>query len=163
MNKNYIHLDIPEISTGFLKESNVIIGGYNIKSVNDVIEVTLLTMRLAQRIGIKSPQNLAGKNSILPYSEDSDNIIFECPVNSWLVNRQINFMRGWKQFESCIKGFNALGLMAEQVAMELKRIEDGTDERLNQLAIEFLLSRRTNGAPVFSKDEALNISKENLK
>jgi hypothetical protein len=160
MNANYIHIDIPEISTGFLKEGNVVVGNYNKKSLNDVIEVTLLTMRLALRIGIKAPHYEANKSTLLPYSGDTDNIIFECPINSWLVNRQITFMRGWKQFESCIKGFNALGLMAEQVAMELKRLDTFSVDQLNETIRQFLASRKLDGQIVFSSDEIRSITNE---
>lgn len=162
MKLNYIHVDIPEISTDFLKEGNVVVGSFKEKALNDVIEITLLTMRLALRIGIKPPQYRADKSTLLPYSDDTDNIIFECPVNSLLVNRQMTFMRGWKQFESCIKGFNGLGLMAEQVAMELKRLDSFSVDEINENKRRFLASRQLDGKHVFTSDEIKAISKEEL-
>jgi hypothetical protein len=160
MKLNYIHVDIPEITTDFLKEGNLIIGNYKEKALNDVVEITLLTMRLAKQIKIKSPHYESDKSILLPYSEDTDNIIFECPVNSLLVNRQITFMRGWKQFESCIKGFNGLGLMAEQVSMELKRLNGFSVDELNKNKIRFLATRKNGGKLVFSAEEIQVIPKE---
>src|SRR5687768_7233326 len=108
MADNYIHLNIPEISTDFLREGDVVVRSHKNRTPTEIMSAAVLTMKLAKMIGIQAP--VARNEEFLPYSDSNDNLVFSCPLNSALFGRNIHFLRGWKQFESCIKGSNALGL-----------------------------------------------------
>ena len=163
MKINYVHIDIPEISTDFLKEGDVLVKNFQEKPLNDVMAISLLTVKIANFIGIALPKFVANKRELIPYSDSTDNLIFESPISSFLLNKHINFMRGWKQFESCIKGFNGLGLMAEQMHTELQRIDSLSTGHLNELKIKFLASRlNDSNAKIFTDEEIRGVNPNEL-
>ncbi|MFM7963997.1 MAG: hypothetical protein ACKPBF_08550, partial [Actinomycetota bacterium] len=55
-----------------------------------------------------------------------------------LLDREVFFLRGWKQFQSCIKGFNALGLMAEHIVDWLQRFGTSTKSERETAVHEFI-------------------------
>jgi hypothetical protein len=142
MRVSYLHTEIPEITSDYLSEGDVVVRNLRSVSLTEVMDVALLTMRIALRIGIQRPQSR--HEQLLPYDDDNDNLVFDCPLNSALTGRRITFLRGWKQFQSCIKGFNSLGLMAEQVLRELTAAEKLGLKEVNALKREFLKSRKHN-------------------
>ena len=91
---------------------------------------------MAQRLGIRTPS--ADVVDAVPYSPDSDTLVFAAPILSDLLNRDVFFLRGWKQFQSCIKGFNALGLMAEHVVDWLQKFRTSSELERKTLRNAFL-------------------------
>lgn len=87
------------------------------EAVVDPMRVALATIRLARRLGVAPTQ--AWSPDRLPYAGENDNTVFDAPLASALVGSRVRFMRGWKQFQSCVKGFNGLGLVAELVLADL--------------------------------------------
>ena len=159
-NFHYVHTQIPEISAGKLEEEEIVVESYRERSSSEMLDDALLTIRIAQAIGI----NIANGYSYsdLPYDESNDNLVFYSPVCSALLGEKINFFRSWKQFESCIKGFNALGLMAGQVRLVMGEIEASNLTALNELKIEFLSTRELNDEKVFSREQLAGVSDQEL-
>jgi hypothetical protein len=161
MRNSYFHIPLPEITTDFLSEGVVVSRATHKPTHSDILDIALLGYRIALRIGILSP--VYSKNPLLPYSSDNDNLVFECPLNSLLVGRQLFFLRGWKNFDSCIKGFNGVGLLAEPVQLMLKAFVGKDVEEMSRLKKEFLESKKTvNGERIFSAAEIENLSIEEL-
>jgi len=98
-----------------------------------------MSLRLAKRLGINAPSTLV--KDVLPYSPTSDAVTFSAEVLATLVGREVFFLRGWQQFQSCIKGFNALGLMAEQVIRWIDQYELTSDNEKVHLKEEFLRAK----------------------
>jgi hypothetical protein len=115
------------------------------------VRTTLTTIRLARLIGITVPSRRAGDH--LPYAANSDQLVFEAPTLRNVFGADIYFLRGWKQFQSCIKGFNALGLMAEQVERELGLLENLPRPQVADQYRTFLRSRKNQNGQVVFDDE----------
>ncbi len=161
MKLTYLHKEIPELSGDFLEEETVKVapgGEYNNSSS---MQICLSTVRLAMQLGIMLPGQT--KDDELPYSTGSDSLTFKAPLSTALVNKKIIYLRGWKHFESCVKGFNALGLMAEQILLEVERMKKLSTSDLNNLKLDFLKSRETNtGEKIFTPNELKNIEASEL-
>ncbi len=156
----YLHTIIPELSTGHLQDEEFVVEKHSSRSNSDILDDAILTLKLAQLIGIKLATGFDYKD--LSYDESTDNILFYSPVCSALFGEKVNFFRSWKQFGSCIKGFNALGLMAEQVRLVIKDLSSLRLCDLNALKRTFIASRTIKGQPVFSGDEAEWLSEDDL-
>lgn len=150
MKSNYIHFEIPKLSSAFLHKGNVHIGPPGADEMRP-LEVALGTLNLALRLGI-APPSASGPDE-LPYAPQSAALIFQAPILSALTSKKIAYLRGWKQFDSCIKGFNSLGLMAEQVRNEISRLGALPLSQQNELKLEFLRSRRSGQNPVYTAAE----------
>jgi hypothetical protein len=74
----------------------------------------------------------------IQYTIDNDTVVYSAPTISELVGRQSFLLRGWKQFQSCIKGFNALGLISEHVVSWLDEFTNSPLEVRNRFKSEFL-------------------------
>jgi hypothetical protein len=159
MKNNYIHTLIPEFTSSLHKDGDVVIRNYENRSYSDITDITIMTYMIAQKILIKKAKQF--DSTFLPYSSINDNLIFEAPLCSAILNRQITFMRGWKRFESCIKGFNALGLMAEQVLAVQKSFQALPRQQYIEIVKEYLKSRLNASAEfIYSKEEIENIQVE---
>jgi hypothetical protein len=114
---------------------------------------------MARRIGIETPSKHV--LDALPYSHHSDPLVFDAPILSSLLGRDVYFLRGWKQFQSCIKGFNAMGLMAEHVVDWLQKFRSSTTTEREMATNEFLeaheLPIRSNSTDVQLSDIDLAI------
>ena len=115
MKLTYLHKEIPELSGDFLEEGTVKIDPEKKYNYSSAMQICLFTLRLAAKLNILLPSQFEGNK--LPYSSDSDSLVFKAPLTTALVNKKIIYLRGWKHFDSCVKGFNALGLMAEQISL----------------------------------------------
>lgn len=156
MKLTYLHKEIPELSGDFLEEETVKVGLGKEYNNSLAMHICLSTVRLAMELDILLPSQ--AKNDGIPYSSGNDSLVFKAPLSTALVNKKILYLRGWKQFESCVKGFNALGLMAEQTSFEVERMKKLSTKALNNLKLEFLKSRETNtGKKIFTPTELKNI------
>ena len=124
-NFHYAHVDQDFLVTSLRPEGRIFVSEDPESTSEDrAVNIALTTLEMAQRLGINTPSK--GVLDALPYSPDSDTLLFNAPLLSKLLNREVFFLRGWKQFQSCIKGFNALGLMAEHVVDWLQRFGQST-------------------------------------
>src|SRR3989338_2025815 len=161
MKLTYLHKEIPELSGDFLEEETVKVAPGGEYSNSSSMRICLSTVRFAMQLGIMLPSQ--AKDDGLPYSSDSDSLVFKAPLTSALVNKKIVYLRGWKHFEGCVKGFNALGLMAEQILLEVERMKKLRANDLNNLKLEFLKSRESNdGKKIFTLLELNNIDASEL-
>jgi hypothetical protein len=158
---HYTHFGLDEAEENRGHAFQVYLGAERVPNCPDPLKHALLTMRLAVELGVKPPA--APKPGQLPYSEDTDNLLFEAPLTSLLAGRRIKLLRGWKQYGSCVKGFNALGLIAEHAFLELKKLEALTPAQLKAARLGFLRSRAKDGKPVFTESELSSLSEEDLK
>lgn len=161
MKLNYLHKEIPELSGDFLEEESVKIGLVKGYSKSQAMQICLSTLRLATKLNILL-QSQADSNGI-PYSQGDDTLVFKASLTSTLVSKKIVFLRGWKDFDSCVKGFNALGLMAEQILLELERFKKLQTYKLNNIKLEFLKTRQNDqGKNVFNLDNLKKIEVSEL-
>jgi hypothetical protein len=158
MKQNYLHNVIPEITTDFLNEGTIIVRNKSKETYSQILDTALLGYRIALRIGVKPP---VYQPSLLSNHSSNDNLVFNAPLNSVLTGRNIYFLRGWTQFDSCIKGFNSVGLMAEHVgAMMLELKSMNAQDLLNEKK-KFLSTRvDADGKPVYSVQEINSLSIE---
>lgn len=114
------------------------------RSLDRAAEIALTTLEMAQRLGISTPS--IEVRGALPYSPQTDTLVFAAPILGELLNREVFFLRGWKQFQSCIKGFNALGLMAEQVVDWLQHFKGLSKTERHAVVCEFLVCHDLSAA-----------------
>ena len=161
MKLTYLHKEIPELSGDFLEEGTVKIDPEKKYNYSSAMQICLFTLRLAAKLNILLPSQFEGNK--LPYSSDSDSLVFKAPLTTALVNKKIIYLRGWKHFDSCVKGFNALGLMAEQISLEIKRMKALSSSGVNKIKLNFLESRETHvGKKIFMPAELKNIEVSEL-
>jgi hypothetical protein len=161
MKLTYLHKEIPELSGDFLEEETVKVGLGREYNNSSAMQIGLSTVRLAMELDILLPSQ--AKDNEIPYSPDSDSLVFKAPLTTALVNKKIVYLRGWKHFESCVKGFNVLGLMAEQISLEVERMKKLSTKDLNNLKLEFLKSRESNsGKKIFTSSELKKIEASEL-
>lgn len=159
---DYLHTNIGDLSAEFSKDNPVIITGHTDINSFDSIKNTFAAKRLAIRIGIQNPKPFGSDN--LPYSDDNDNIVFEAPLLSFIAGMRIGFLRGWKQYESCVKGFNAMGLLAEHVEKELNYLGSLERDSIIKLKKDFVKTRKKKSSfsesleHVFSEDEVNSLT-----
>lgn len=112
---------------------------------SEPFEVALCTIRIARRLGVIATVKRGG--ALLPYASDHDNLVFDAPIASWIANARIRYLRGWKQYSSCVKGFNGLGLISDLVVRDIKRIARlSSGARIEEVA-RFLATRKSAGGP----------------
>jgi hypothetical protein len=161
MRNSYFHIQLPEITTDFLNEGVIVSRQKYKPSHSEILDIALLGYRIALRIGIQP--SIVSRDKILPYSPENDNLVFDCPLNSILVGRQMFFLRGWKKFDSCIKGFNSVGLLAEPVKSQLQQFQENGIGDISRRKKLFLLSRKNEiGERVFSSSEVDKLTVEDL-
>jgi len=130
--------------TGYGDGLVVLSDNFDVKRI-DPFSIALCTIRIARRLGILPTSSI--QSIQLAYDQEHDNLLFPAPIASWIANTRIRYLRGWKRYESCVKGFNGLGLIADLVLKELKQFHNMTPSELSQLAIQFLISRKQDGIP----------------
>ncbi len=162
----YVHTGIEGIASTFSSDNPVLVRGYaNVNSLES-IRLAAGAMRLALRLGIRRPQPCGPQR--LPYADDNDDLVFDAPLLSFAVGRRMRYLRGWKQYDSCVKGFNGLGLLAEHALKEQRRLEAGGLAALQAARREFLRSRKradpADGSmvPVFAPDEVNALTDRDL-
>lgn len=134
---HYAHVDQDLLVTSLRPEGRIYVSKDPESTSEDrAAKIALTTLEMAQRLGIKTPST-AVLNTV-PYSPDTDTLVFAAPILSDLLNREVFFLRGWKQFQSCIKGFNALGLMAEHVVDWLQKFRISTESERKSVRNAFL-------------------------
>ena len=135
-------------------------------SAVEAFETALCTIRIGRRLGVLD--TVARREGLLPYAKDHDNLVFDAPIASWIANLRIRYLRGWKDYESCVKGFNGLGLISDLVVRDLRRLCRLTPAERAVEVRRFLTSRKriVKGQlqPLFTASEAAqlvaNVSKE---
>lgn len=155
----YIQTKVEGLTSGFANEGAITIGLREKPNCPDPLYIAYLTMKLAVRLGVHPPTG--GFGDSLPYSDTNDKLVFDAPLASLICGRPIRFLRGWKQYESCIKGFNSLGLLVEHANLELQRFNKSKDF-LTDAKREFLASRKKKSERIFSKDEINSLFDEQL-
>lgn len=134
---HYAHVDQDLLVTSLRPEGRIYVSKDPESTSEDrAAKIALTTLEMAHRLGIKTPST-AVLNTV-PYSPDTDTLVFAAPILSDLLNRDVFFLRGWKQFQSCIKGFNALGLMAEHVVDWLQKFRISTELERKSVRNAFL-------------------------
>jgi len=142
-------------------ESRIRVGPWSELDLTAATKVALSTIELAQALSILTPNR--NTNPTTPYSGESDRVTFDAPLLSHVLGDRILFLRGWTQFQSCIKGFNALGLMAEQIDDFLLKYEQFSQVEKKRIVREFLFSRKNpDGAKVFSPEELNTIGLQDI-
>ncbi len=162
MKNAYLHTHIPEIATDFVEEGDIVVRALRPLSESAIMDTALMTVKIALRLGIFPPKAKTPENS-LPYQEQNDSLVFPAPLIGLLAQKDIYFLRGWKQFDSCIKGFNALGLMADQVIRSFNQLASLSPPKLQAIKMDFLSTRKSpEGSPIFSKEELPSLNFEEL-
>jgi len=155
---HYAHVDQDFLVTSLRPEGKIFVSEDPHSTSEDrAVKIALTTLEMARRLGINTPTSANPK--VLPYSHDSDTLVFAAPMISSLFNRDVYFLRGWKQFQSCIKGFNALGLMAEQVVDWLDRFGNLGEAQRRAAVNAFLIGHDLN---VTTEDNTGAISEVDL-
>lgn len=147
----YTHLGLPAVRAEAASTFQVVIGDER-PNCSDPLRHALATMRLAVELGALPPRGPV--EGVLPYSSDSDNLVFDAPLSGLVCGRRMRLLRGWKQYGSCVKGFNGLGLLAEHAAREEARLSALPLSAVREEKRRFLASRTRDGRPVFSAAEA---------
>jgi hypothetical protein len=162
-NAYYLHTRIDGIEKSLEEKSFVAIDKGEGPDRSAILDYALFTMRLAVRLGVRPARAL---QTALPYSETHDNLVFDAPLASLVAGRQLRFLRGWKQYGSCIKGFNGLGLIAEHAFRQHRRLAGLAAPARTAETLDYLRSRkrRVGGAlaPVFSDTELAELTVEEI-
>ena len=87
--------------------NRVSISRKNYDRYNYLLNVCLLAHDLARLIGIKNDYSTTDSRF--------ESLTIRLPELSALTTTEIKLLKGWKYFQSCVKGFNSLGLIAEQI------------------------------------------------
>ena len=133
-------------------ENRIRVGPWSELDLTAATKVALTTIELARALSIATPNQNTIRTT--PYSGDSDGVTFDAPLLSQVLGDRIMFLRGWTQFQSCIKGFNALGLMAEQIEDFLFKYEQFSQVEKERIVREFLRSRQdANRTIIFTSEE----------
>ena len=149
---HYANRDTEFLHSSMRPESRIRVGPWSELDLTSATNIALKTIELARALSISTPNR--NTNPTTPYSGDSDGVTFEAPLLSQVLGDRILFLRGWTQFQSCIKGFNALGLMAEQIDDFLLKYEQFSQFDKERIIREFLLSRQdADGRKVFTSEE----------
>ncbi|MBI5208749.1 MAG: hypothetical protein HY927_02100 [Elusimicrobia bacterium] len=106
--------------------SRVVLSPKPLPNCPDVLSHARATLRLAAALGVDT---------------DSD-LVSPAPLLSLLCGRRMFFLRGWRRYENCVKGFNALGLLAEHAGREERALSSFPKAALRRARLEFLASRR---------------------
>jgi len=131
----------------FIENEKILVSNQDDLDLNSYIEIAVQTHRLGLKI-----------NAI---DQDVNSLITETLIGDSL-NSQINFLNGNTNFNSSIKAYNALGLMAEQVLLKNKEFNSLTrDERVSKWR-EFLVSRKINHNELFTEQELDNLKWEEV-
>ena len=118
---SYVHTEISGLAVNFVSDSYVRVVRREDIDPKESLEAALETISLASRLGANPPRPITENR--LPYADEVDNVTFDAPLLSLLAGRHMRFLRGWKQYDGCVKGLNAIGLLADHTLKEQRRIE----------------------------------------
>ncbi|WP_269623419.1 hypothetical protein [Prochlorococcus marinus] len=112
--------------------NRVAIAKDNQNRYDKLTNICLLTYDIATLCGIKcnyfSPEN------------DYERLTIPLDKLSSAIGSKVFSLKGWDYFQSCVKGFNSLGLIAEQVITTLQKYQESQEEYYKDKEI-FLSSR----------------------
>ena len=103
---NYSHT-FPNLRYVLSVNNRVAISKENYNKQDYLLSIALLAHEIANFIGINA--DYSSKNSIF------ERLTVDLPETSEISGVKVSLLRGWDYFQSCIKGFNSLGLIAAQV------------------------------------------------
>ena len=103
------------------KNNRVSIVKKNCSTENYLTEICHLALDIAELIGIECEYSTPTTNAEI--------LTTELPQLSRVTDIKVYGLRGWNYFQSCVKGFNSLGLIAEQVYITLKSYEKNINLR----------------------------------
>lgn len=130
----YSHLDDVPAGLAWTGDSRVVVGEGASPGRSGALSHALAVMRLASLLGL-----------------GGDALTSSAPLTSLVCGRRMFYLRGWSRCDGLVKGFSALGLLAEQAALARPSAAE-----LRRTRVEFLASRRLPGEParsVFSAAE----------
>ena len=149
---HYASVDIEFLHSALTAEGPIRVGADQEVDLDLAARTAVRSLRIAQSLSIPTPGAIDPLST--PYGCATSQVTFDAPMLSQMFGRPLAFLRGWECFESCVKGFNALGLIAEQVDPVIRRL-DADPARALLLATDFLLSRRSpSGSTLFSPEDA---------
>ncbi len=159
----YLHTDFSglNVSVG-AQEGVAVLGHTGDPEALAPMDLAIFTVQLARKLGVRPPVSHAA--DLLPYDPGNDNLVFDAPLATLVTGRRIRYLRGWKQYASCVKCFNALGLLGEHILKTQRRLQAAAPAPRRADAIAFLRSRtvrpRPDGdaVPVFSEEELAGFS-----
>ncbi len=136
---HYASTEVEFLHSALTAEGPIRVGGDPDVDLDLAARMAIRALRLAQALSIPTPGRIDPLST--PYASATSQVTFDAPLLSDLVGQPMVFLRGWERFESCVKGFNALGLMAEQVDPRIAEFRADPD-RAYRTAVDFLSSRR---------------------
>lgn len=144
------------IVPGYIKDDALFdISGDEILNLNIATAIALLTKKISDLIGLNSSEIENSKPNNF-YEKNVFNLIYKNKIFSESLNEDIFFLRGWKEFSSCIKGYNAIGLIAEQIYYyKLKIIR----EEISEITI---VKKYIKSKNLFSNNDLNNIVANDL-
>jgi len=164
---SYLHTAIPGLEVTDSSEHGFIsLGETPDPEKLEPMDLAVFTARLARKLGVRPPSVSPKGAPTLPYQEGNDNLVFDAPLASMVTGRRIRFLRGWKDYGSCVKCFNGIGLLAEHVLRELRRLEAAATAELRIEALAYLRSRKTQTSaghvPLFTERDLDALTAEDL-
>lgn len=145
MRSPYIHTEVPGINVSVVADNGIAVTGYtNDPQALAPMDLAIFTIRLARKLGVRDPVRY--REHLLPYAAENDNLVFDAPLSTLVTGRRIRFLRGWKQYASCVKCFNGLGLLGEHVLKELRRLQKAPAAERRTETLSFLRSRKLRGS-----------------
>lgn len=137
----YLHSEMPGLRDAVTSEHGV---AFASDAVNpdrlEPLDLATFTIRLARKLGVLP--TVPYSPARLPYSDDNDNVVFDAPLATLVAGRRVQYLRGWKSYASCVKCYNALGLMGDHVLRELRRLQAASAESRRADVLAFARSRR---------------------
>jgi len=138
----YLHTTVPGLDDSVAAEQGfVILGRERDPESLQPMDLAIFTVHLARKLGVID--RVPPQEGILPYDPSHDNLLFDAPLAGLAVGRRIRFLRGWKDYGSCVKCFNGLGLLGEHILKELRRLQKADKPSLKADTLAFLRSRKT--------------------
>lgn len=141
----YLHSEIPGLRDAVASDHGVaFVSDRANPDQLEPLDVATFTIRLARKLGVQATAPYSSE--LLPYSADNDNVVFDAPLATLVAGRRVRYLRGWKPYASCVKCYNALGLMGDHVLRELRQLEAAPSDARRADAREFMRSRRQPSA-----------------
>jgi hypothetical protein len=161
----YTHTNIPGLTDWVSIQEGFVINceEHDPESLHPM-DLAIFTVHLARKLGVK--MQVSHLRGVLPYDNSHDNLLFDAPLAGLVVGRRMRFLRGWKDYGSCVKCFNGLGLLGEHILKELRRLQVADKVSLKADAMDFLRTRKkrdSNGLQsVFNQVELSRISDDEI-
>ncbi len=103
---NYSH-SFPNLRFVTSVNNRVATSKENYNKQDYLLSIALLAHEIANFIGIKADYSTKNNNF--------ERLTVEMAETSHIIGGEVSILRGWNYFQSCIKGFNSLGLMEAQI------------------------------------------------